>query len=155
MSSFYFDSSALVKKYALESGSDHIIEFFNSNPLVVTSEITKIEIASAISRKTRELSLSKKEKELILGAFFNDCKDIIFLPVKESMINLAIKLLNSHPLKAYESLHLASALIYQQLIVPVEEESLLLFVSSDKNLLSTTTKEGLQVKNPVEDDIML
>ena len=65
------------------------------------------------------------------------------MPVNAELIQLSLRLLDSHPLKALDSLYLAGALGLQQTLrEPV------LFVSADRQLLQAARAEGQRALNP-------
>ena len=58
---YFVDTSALVKRYVLEVGSDHIQAITNptTGNFITISQLTWIEVLSAFSRRQREGSLSR------------------------------------------------------------------------------------------------
>jgi len=52
---FYFDTSALLKRYVAENGSEWITSLVkDENNLIFTSAITTVEVAWALARRERE-----------------------------------------------------------------------------------------------------
>jgi predicted nucleic acid-binding protein len=76
LSAYFVDTSALVKRYIAEIGSQWMVSWTESvtNNVIVVSEIAYVEIRSAIARRVREGSLSRVNAirdavgELILGS---------------------------------------------------------------------------------------
>lgn len=69
---YFIDTSALVKLYHQEDGTESLDEFVkNKNAIIVISALSKIELTSALARKVRmnELTQAKYEEALML---FND-----------------------------------------------------------------------------------
>ena len=65
------------------------------------------------------------------------------VPVDNQLIEVSLRLLDSHPLKAMDSLYLAGALNLQRNVgTPI------LFVSADRQLLRAALAEGLKVLDP-------
>lgn len=60
MNSYYFDSSALIKRYLEEAGSSWVREQFAHPPTssVFISELTLVEVAAALARHEREKSIT-------------------------------------------------------------------------------------------------
>lgn len=55
MTDFYFDTSALLKRYVAENGSEWITSLVkDENNLIFTSAITTVEVAWALARRERE-----------------------------------------------------------------------------------------------------
>ena len=69
------------------------------------------------------------------------------IPLNESIIDLACEMLERHPLRAYDAIHLGTALAINRLLV-ADRMSALTFLCADKRLLSAATAEGLAVDNP-------
>ena len=63
MSNYYFDSSAVVKRYLTEAGSVWVRTCFSTPRLhsVVIAEIALVEVISALSRRHRDQSISEEE----------------------------------------------------------------------------------------------
>jgi hypothetical protein len=65
------------------------------------------------------------------------------VPVNARLISVSVRLLDSHPLKALDSLYLGGGLSLQQ-----SSKESVLFVSADRQLLRAARTEGLRVLNP-------
>jgi len=72
-----------------------------------------------------------------------DLVNIWAVPVNTELIGVSVRLLDSHPLKALDSLYLAGGLSLQQ-----SSKHSVLFVSADHQLLRAAQAEGLGVLNP-------
>ncbi len=59
---YYFDSSAAVKKYVEKTGTSWVLSLFkqSADNVIYVSQITGVEVVSAISRRFRGGSLSQK-----------------------------------------------------------------------------------------------
>ena len=64
----FFDSSALVKRYAQEAGSDWVVETIapDSGFVVAIAQITVAEVAAALAGKRRGRFISEDEFETAL-----------------------------------------------------------------------------------------
>ena len=62
----YFDTSALVKNYVEEDGSDDVRKIL-LDTLPATSRLTGIELASSVARRCREGDLSRDDSDKILS----------------------------------------------------------------------------------------
>jgi len=146
----YLDSSALIKHYVAERGSQWVkaTVFGRRDVLLFTSRITTVEVRGALARRRRESSISPRDHQEALDAFQEDCQTRIrFVEVELPVIDLAGKLLDHHPLRAYDAMQLASALTIGQVLATVEQPRLIL-LSADDRLLTAAKNEGLQVDNP-------
>jgi hypothetical protein len=147
---YYFDTSALIKRYVAESGSDWLeAEVFGpGDVLALTSRVTMVEIWSALARRRREASISSEHHAELLDAFREDCLiRYRFVDFEEAVVEFARQLLDRHPLRAYDAVQLASALVAGRTL---DDASLPLptFVSADEHLLEAARAEGLPTDNP-------
>ncbi|KCZ71914.1 putative nucleic acid-binding protein, contains PIN domain [Candidatus Methanoperedens nitroreducens] len=140
---FYFlDTSALVKRYHYEKGTDKIDKIFSEDDrAIVISSISLIEMVSALNRKKEEKIILKKDLEIVLSKFFHDAiKDFLVLELDGEHIQDSITLVLKRNIRTLDSLQLAVALSMKELKVT--------FVCADKKLVSVAKKEGLQTINP-------
>jgi predicted nucleic acid-binding protein len=68
--------------------------------------------------------------------------------ISKDVIDKAISLLNQYPLRGYDSVQLASALLIHDLLQRHRKVSLT-FVCADTLLCNTASGEGLNVENPM------
>lgn len=144
MQYFYFDTSALAKRYSPESGSEKVDSIINNKDnVIVIGNIAIPEIYSALSKKYRTGEISHKD---FLSAIYRFEKDIFentyhFLEADNNIITaVKILILTYSELRTYDSIHLALALELSELNPTV--------VTSDIILYKTCQSEGLKVVNP-------
>lgn len=150
MTNYYLDASALVKRYVDETGSDWLRTIIASTrPLLLfTSRMTIAEVISAFARRTRDGSLTSEEFASARDAFRGDClNEYQIMPPTMTVIDLACILLEQHPLRAYDAIHLATALGAQQFLA-AQGHPTLAFLSADDRLNRAATVEKLTVDNP-------
>jgi predicted nucleic acid-binding protein len=79
-----------------------------------------------------------------------DCAEtFLLLQVDRSVIDQAVELTQSHRLRGYDAVQLATALVANDDLVE-QEHSPLVFVASDNDLLAAARAEGLTADNPLE-----
>lgn len=147
---YYLDTSALVKRYVDEIGSDWLRATTDpaQSPLLFTSRMTIVETISAFARRVREDSLALAEFAALRDTFRNDClNQYQIMPPTVTVIDLACALLERHSLRAYDALHLATALGAQQFLAQRNLPGLT-FLCADDRLNNAATAEGLAVDNP-------
>lgn len=150
MNHYYLDASALVKRYIDEVGSDWLRGIIASSQpaLLFTSRLTIVEVVSAFVRRVREGSLSLEELAIARDAFRGDClNEYQIMPPTMTVIDLACSILEQYPLRAYDAIHLATALGAQQFLV-AQGYPPLTFLSADDRLSRVATTEDLEVDNP-------
>ncbi|MCK4489893.1 MAG: type II toxin-antitoxin system VapC family toxin [Anaerolineales bacterium] len=113
MSIIYFDTSALVKKYIKELGSDQISESYSRAELIGTAMITPPEMASALSRAIRRKVIDDDAAGEAWNMFGKDWDTYIVIDVTQALIGQASKLVWEQGLRGYDAVHLASLLAWK------------------------------------------
>ena len=150
MSCYYLDASALVKRYVDEEGSDWLRATISParSQLLFTSRMTIVEVISAFARRVRDGSLTLEEFASARDLFRGDCLDEYqIMPPSIAVVDSASALLERHPLRAYDAIHLATALGAQQFLAD-QNYPALTFLSADDRLNQAAVAEGLAVDNP-------
>ena len=149
MPTYYLDASAVVKRYVSEMGSAWVQALCSSEEnTLIMAEITLAEVASAFARATRGSRISAEERLSYLDLFIGDCAERYRLVATErTIIDRAVDLTQSHYLRGYDAVHLATALamnteLLQRQLPP------LTFVAADEDLLKAAEGEGLPTENP-------
>ena len=150
VNAYFLDSSALVKRYVPELGSNWIqsITVPVAGNFLAISQITWVEVCSAFARRQREGSLSVDEVDQLMGDLRTDFDNQYeVLEVDRTLIETAAELVMQHPLRAYDAVQLASALRFQSTLISMPETQLV-FVSADNRLLNIAQSAGLAIDNP-------
>ena len=136
------DTSALVKIYHQETGSDRARALYNSSEdQIVISNLAIPETFSTFHRKRREGLISKKDALAVLKKFFSDITArFTVTPLEQQHILLSLELIDRRNLRTLDALHLASALQLRPLKIT--------FVCADHQLLDAASREGLAGINP-------
>ena len=156
MSSFYFDSSALVKYYIIESGTAWVRNLIDSRldeqwaHAISTSALTWAEVISAFARRHRMGDISTHLYKALTARFLQEARlRYGRLRVNDAVIEAAVKLIQRHPLRAYDAVQLATALILNSTLI-ADKLPPLTFVSADDILCEAARAEGLPAENPNE-----
>jgi predicted nucleic acid-binding protein len=136
----YLDSSALVKRYVTEAGSEEVGRACNTADILGTALITKAEVSAAFARAARMGILSEEEAIENLALFQIQWQDYFRLPVSEATVNSAAHLAWEYNLRGYDAVHLAAALYWQNAV----SEIVTLF-TYDRQLWDAGRKIGLMV----------
>jgi predicted nucleic acid-binding protein len=136
----YFDTSALIKKYIEEEGSEEVVRRWNNSDLMAVSSVAYAEFFSAINRKRREGTLSEEEYLSAIQDFKSDWETLVMIEVTIHLNQFIEDLTSSYPLRGFDAVHLASALYFQQF-----EEEQLCFICADRRLNDAAQQEGLNV----------
>lgn len=137
----FADSSVIVKLYVPEAGHEQVRRL--ERPLVI-SGLAVVEVAGALWRKQRLGELDPADAALLVRGFMSDCDDpgdtspFVTVAVSPAVLRHAAKLVALHPLRAYDSVQLASTLATQQALgEPVA------FAAADRALNTAAAAEGL------------
>jgi uncharacterized protein len=134
----YLDTSALVKLYAAEDGSSLCRQAVAEARLVSTSALAYVEARAAFARKRRERALSPAAHRNLVRTLDGDWGRYLRIEASEGLIRDAASLAERHRLRAYDAMHLASAvLLKERLAEPV------VFSSWDLALEGAARREGL------------
>ncbi|MFH1984470.1 MAG: type II toxin-antitoxin system VapC family toxin [Pseudomonadota bacterium] len=135
----YLDTSALVKKYFKESFSEMLVAAWNQADEVATSAVAYAEALAAIYRKKRASgpeALALFDKAMV--DFKNDWTGFIRVEVNDGLNDLIRSVLEKHPLRGFDAIHLASALLIHERL-PND----LIFACFDERLTQSAMGEGL------------
>ena len=112
MDNYFFDSSALVKRYNSESGTNWVLQIYrpSSNNIIHIAQITLVEVIAALTRRAKVKSQSSGYKKSI-KRFERDIKDrFSVFKINDAIISNAMKLAVKYGLRGYDAVQLASAL---------------------------------------------
>jgi len=131
----FFDTSALVKRYVEEEGSEQVRTLCAEADALGVSVLVVPELISTLCRLVREGRLSSEDYQSIKSAVKADLSDADLCDLSQDVFRQALRCLEYHPLRALDALHVGSALIYQPD----------LFVSADRRQAEAADREGLAV----------
>ena len=133
---YFLDTSALVKAYVREHGTEEVRKLFR-RPLAI-SMLSVVEVRSGLRRREREGALSPAHVDAILSAIKVDFAEMWAVEARKGVLESAAELLDRHPLRAYDAVQLASATAIQRRAKAVT------FVCADAALNQAATAEGLR-----------
>lgn len=150
MASYFFDTSAIIKRYVPEHGQTLILSLCNptqGNKLYI-SQTTLVEIVAGMCRKTREQAITLTERDNLIRIFRRDAQKAYGIQrVTTAIYTEAGNLCRIHALRAYDAVQLASALNLRNKAL-IGKVSSPIFVCADNNLIHIAEAEGLRVINP-------
>jgi predicted nucleic acid-binding protein len=147
---YFVDSSALVKRYVRETGTSWVRSITRRRPSthLYVVLITAVEVTSAVARRRGGGTLSSAQASSILSRFRKHLAGR-YLPseVTPALVNGAMKLANTHRLRAYDAVQLAAALDLRK-DWSANRLGAFVFVSADRDLNAAAAAEGLTVEDP-------
>ena len=129
----FFDTSAFAKRYIAERGSERVVALCDDADALVVSVVCLPELVSSLCRLVREKKLGRADYRRLKGIVATDLMDVDICQITSPILDATIPLLETHPLRSTDALHVACALA-------VEPD---MFVSADRRQLVAARKSGL------------
>lgn len=143
----YLDSSALVKRYVQERGSAAVDRWFASAELLCTAKLAYPEVLAGLARKLREGGMTRANHRKAREHFLKEWEALTVAELTDGVLAGCRRLLESHPLRGADAVHLATALQLQR---SLQEE--VAFICADVRLLKAAAAERLTPLNPEDED---
>jgi predicted nucleic acid-binding protein len=133
----FFDSSAFVKRYIHESGTDQVLDWCDKATEIGLASIILPEIISAFCRLRRESLISEVQYRQLKSLLFADIEDAALCDLAPTVLAQTISALENNKLRAMDAIHIASAVIMKADI----------FISADKRQCEAAVQAGLRVES--------
>lgn len=150
MAGFFCDSSAIVKRYVNETGSNFVENLADSKSgnIILLARITQVEVAAAVARRLKNGSITAAAAQNALAAFQHDLtNDYFTIEITPVLLFVAVNLATKHALRGYDAVQLAAALETNNERIAAGLSPMTL-VSADTELNNAAQAEGLVVENP-------
>jgi uncharacterized protein len=147
---FFCDSSAIVKRYVNETGSNFVdnLADLKSGNVILLARITRVEVVAAIARRLKNGSVTAADAQNATAAFQHDLTNNYFtVEITPVLLSVAMILATKHALRGYDAVQLAAALEANDERIANGLAPLTL-VSADKELNTAAQAEGLNIENP-------
>lgn len=143
----FFDTSALVKRYATEQGTGTVDTLLkDTEQSIVLTSLSIVEITSAFRRKYNRGELTEGQRDGLLATFFEEATETYtIVPVDDTVFEIAFDLVLEDDLRTLDSLQLGAAL---ELKTPGLDVT---FVCADEKLVSVAQAHNLSTINPVSE----
>lgn len=152
MAIYYFETSALLKRYRTEKGTDVLDELFQNrqgSEVFTTSYFTVLEVTSVATRLLKANNISRRSYYQILGDLSRDTRYLFVLqPVSDSTLSQALNLILDYGLRAPDAVQLATALVVRS-NVPTEP---VYFLCTDAKLRGACEGSDLAAIDPEAKD---
>lgn len=148
MTTFYLDSSAIVKFYVTEPGSTWLRRMIESKTNVCTvCDICLPEVAAALAQMYRDRRFGRSVMLDAYQRFRADLRQSLFVshPVDQSTLSSAAELALRRALKGYDAVQVAAAILVSNKI-----KGEFVFITGDKKMLNAAQAEGLSTDNPFD-----
>jgi predicted nucleic acid-binding protein len=148
VASLYLDTSALVKLYVQETGTERMLELAHpdaQNRLVILS-LARIEFRAALRRRAKLGDVDPLLADELIRNFSNHLSNVFQIqPVSDIVLDEAAGVIDRHVVRSYDAIQLGGCLALRTTAGAELETQ---FVCADANLLKAAQLEGLAVINP-------
>lgn len=154
MSVYFFDSSAIMKRYYYEVGANWVRAVCESRirPDVYLSQLAEVEVVASLRRAGRrnhdhialiDSSVNMYVRQVERGIYSIVRVDDVVTRVAQDLCNHFWDV-QPHPLRSLDAVQIASA----QLVAAARPGDDLLFVSADRRQLAVARELGFSIVNP-------
>ena len=129
----FFDTSAFVKRYIAESGTDTVLDWCQRATEIGLSAIAVPELISAFCRLQRENKITSEQYRQLKTALLSDVEDIAIGDLTPMVLLHTMSSLEHNVLRAMDAIHIGSAIALECDV----------FVSADQRQLVAAELAGL------------
>ena len=133
----FLDTSAFVKRYVSEAGTDAVLEWCDKATEIILSGIALPEIISAFCRLQREGKITDTQYRQLKSLLLADIEDVAICDLTPAVLGLAISSLEKNMLRGMDAIHIGSAIALKAYI----------FISADQRQLDAAARMGLRIES--------
>jgi len=141
---YYLDTSAVVKLYIREPGTERILRLASrqADHRLALLALTAVEFRSAVRRRERSGDIDHDGAAQTVAKFERHLESrFLRQTLSEPVVDIALGLIDRYPLRAYDALQLAGCLALRA-VAGGDDPS---FVCADQTLLDAARSEGLSI----------
>jgi uncharacterized protein len=145
---YYLETSALVKLYVRESGTDRLLEMTSrsSDSRLAILSFSQVEFRSAIRRRERNREIPTAVAMGLLEAFGRHLQTrFVTQNVTDFVLDIANALVDRYGLRAFDAIQLGGYAVLKT-ATPTAETPV--FVCADRDLIAAAEMEGFSTFNP-------
>lgn len=132
----FFDSSAFVKRYVSEPGTDAVLGWCDRATEIGLSGIALPEIVSAFCRLKRESRITDKQYRQLKTLLLTDIEDAAVCDLTPAVLAQAVSCLETNILRGMDAIHIGSAVVLKADV----------FVTADERQRDAAARAGLRVE---------
>jgi predicted nucleic acid-binding protein len=144
---YYLETSALVKLYVREPGTDRLLQLaaISSGNRLALLSISQVEFRSAIRRRERNGDIASNVVGLVLDRFQQHFETrFLQQGLTDAVLDGAIEMIDRYALRTYDAIQLSGYLVLRTTL----GGELTAFVCSDRVLLEAARSEQIPVLDP-------
>lgn len=144
---YYFDTSALLKRYIIEDGSTWVRATLEAPETdIVVSQLTIVEGVAALARRAKGGAFRPGDAARVIQQLEVDFRrQFLVIQITSALVDKAVDLARQRALRGYDALQLATALTVRSQAAP----EAITFVAADEELNAAAVLEGMSAVNPV------
>jgi predicted nucleic acid-binding protein len=145
---YFLDSTAFIKLFVQESGTDAIIQLMEATEdnRKLISAGTTLEVYAALRRRERAGGIALEDGEAARHILQVEAARMVQQPLNPAVLEAARMAVDRHELRFSEALQLGAAVVAREMFQGLA----VIFVSVDARLLGAARGEGFETLNPLE-----
>ena len=132
----FFDTSAFVKRYIYEAGTDSVLDWCDRATEIGLSGIALPELISAFCRLHRENKITDVQYQQLKSQLMSDVEDVAICDLTPTVLAQAVASLEANVLRGMDAIHIGSAVALKADV----------FISADKRQIEAAERAGLNVE---------
>jgi predicted nucleic acid-binding protein len=148
VSCYFLDSTAFVKLFVQEAGTDAIIRLMEATEdnRKLISAGTPLEVYAALRRRERLGGIAPEDGEAARNILRVEAARMVQQPLNPAVLEAARQVLDRHELRSAEALQLGAAVVAREMFQGMD----VIFVSADQRLLDAARHERFETLNPAD-----
>jgi predicted nucleic acid-binding protein len=149
VSCYFLDSTAFLKLFIQEAGTDSIIRLMEEtedNKKLISAG-TPLEVYSLLKRRQRTGSLASADFEAASSILRIEAARMVQQPLNPAVLEAARQLLDRHEMRSGDALQIAAAVVAREMFQGMH----VTFVSSDPRMLGFARAEHFDLLDPAHD----
>ena len=152
---YYLDTSAVMKRYKTEIGSEVVEELFmglTGSEFLITSQLTVLEANSVVARHLEGPATIRMEYRTMRERFIRDMRDyrVTIIPVQSELVAQAVNTVFDYPLRTLDALHFTSAVMLEREL----RDQDIFMVSADREIIEACETYGISTLDPGDADAL-
>jgi uncharacterized protein len=144
---YYLETSALVKLYVYEAGTDRLLGLTagDAGHRFAILSLAQVEFRAAIRRRQRSNEIPHHAADELIESFRRHAEGkFLIQSFSDSVVDVALALIDSYPLRGYDAMQLAGYLVLRSSSGTGD----VTFICADKTLLAAARNEGCPILDP-------
>lgn len=149
MKCYFLDSTAFVKLFVQEAGTEAIIRLMEATEdnRKLISAGTPLEVYAALKRRERAGGIAPADCDAARNILRVEAARMVQQPLNPAVLEAARQVLDRYELRCNEAMQMGAAVVAREMFQGME----IVFVSSDHRLLQVARDERFHIQNPAED----